>query len=84
MATRRQKTPSDRQFKPPSTSKKRQGNGEPPVNHPPMSPIANPTLHEIRERAYELYLKRGAAHGQDWNDWFLAERELIELRVRSV
>ena len=30
----------------------------------------------IRGRAYELYRQRGGQHGHDWDDWFLAEREL--------
>jgi len=31
---------------------------------------------EIRERAYEIYVKRGGADGLDENDWFQAEKEL--------
>jgi hypothetical protein len=27
-------------------------------------------------RAYELFLQRGAQHGQDFEDWLAAEREL--------
>ena len=30
----------------------------------------------IAARAYELYLERGGGHGQDWEDWLAAEREL--------
>ena len=30
----------------------------------------------IAARAYELYLARGGGHGQDWDDWLAAEREL--------
>ena len=30
----------------------------------------------IAARAYELYLARGGSHGQDWDDWLAAEREL--------
>lgn len=33
--------------------------------------------HErISARAYELYLARGGADGQDWEDWLAAEREI--------
>jgi Protein of unknown function (DUF2934) len=32
--------------------------------------------HEIRVRAYELYLARGAQPGRELEDWFQAEREL--------
>ncbi len=28
----------------------------------------------VAEKAYELYLQRGAAHGNDLNDWFEAEK----------
>jgi hypothetical protein len=31
----------------------------------------------IAERAYELYLQRGAVDGRDMDDWFAAERELV-------
>jgi hypothetical protein len=29
----------------------------------------------IRERAYELFLARGATHGSDLADWFEAEQD---------
>jgi hypothetical protein len=32
----------------------------------------------IRERAYALYVSRGGEHGQDQDDWFRAEQELLE------
>ena len=31
---------------------------------------------QIRDRAYEIYLQRGAQHGYELEDWFQAEREL--------
>jgi len=31
--------------------------------------------HEIRTRAYELYLARGAEPGRELEDWLQAERE---------
>jgi hypothetical protein len=31
----------------------------------------------VAQRAYELYLKRGASEGQDLDDWLSAEREVI-------
>ena len=34
----------------------------------------------IRLRAYELFLARGAAHGNDLADWLNAERELLGAR----
>jgi hypothetical protein len=35
-----------------------------------------PSFDEIAEAAYHRYLSRGGNHGQDWNDWLEAEREL--------
>ena len=35
-----------------------------------------PTHDDIANRAYELFLQRGAQHGQDFEDWLTAEREL--------
>ena len=34
------------------------------------------TSEDIARRAYELFEQRGGAHGQDWEDWLSAEREL--------
>ena len=34
--------------------------------------------HLIAEKAYELYSKRGCTHGQDLEDWFEAERVILE------
>jgi hypothetical protein len=31
---------------------------------------------QIRQRAYEIFVARGAAHGQDVEDWVRAESEL--------
>jgi len=33
-------------------------------------------LDDIRRRAYERYLERGGKHGQHFDDWLEAEREL--------
>ena len=35
-----------------------------------------PTHDVIAMRAYELFLQRGGQHGQDFEDWLTAEREL--------
>jgi hypothetical protein len=32
---------------------------------------------DIAARAYELFLQRGGEHGQDRDDWLLAERQLL-------
>jgi Protein of unknown function (DUF2934) len=34
---------------------------------------------EIRERAYEIYLQRGAQPGYELEDWLQTERELSKL-----
>jgi len=34
----------------------------------------------VAQRAYELYLARGARDGQDFDDWLTAERELATNR----
>lgn len=36
----------------------------------------SPTREEIAKRAYEIYVRRGGAQGQDVADWLQAEREL--------
>ena len=28
----------------------------------------------VQQKAYTFYEKRGYTHGNDWNDWFKAER----------
>ena len=40
------------------------------------TPRREVTDEEIRQRAYELYLARGATPGFELNDWLGAEREL--------
>jgi hypothetical protein len=39
---------------------------------------ASPDRARIAERAYELYLSRGAADGAAMDDWLEAERELTQ------
>jgi len=33
-------------------------------------------LDEVKKRAYEIFLERGSAHGNDLNDWIKAESEI--------
>lgn len=40
---------------------------------------ASPDRERIAQRAYELYLSRGAADGAAMDDWLEAERELTRL-----
>ena len=39
--------------------------------HPP-----EPTIEKIRLRAYEIYVSRGGAPGDELQDWLKAEQEL--------
>jgi hypothetical protein len=41
-------------------------------------PANSPREPEIAARAYELYLERGCTDGHDLEDWFEAERDLID------
>jgi hypothetical protein len=43
----------------------------------------HPTREEIELRAYQIYVERGCAQGQDAEDWLQAERELIEKYGKS-
>jgi hypothetical protein len=43
----------------------------------------HPTREEIELRAYQIYVERGSAPGQDAEDWLQAERELIEKYGKS-
>jgi Protein of unknown function (DUF2934) len=40
------------------------------------SMASEPSEHDIRLRAYQRYLERGGGHGQEFNDWVEAEKEL--------
>ena len=44
-----------------------------------------PTHDQIKHRAYQIYLERGARPGNELDDWLRAERELekIALYTRS-
>ena len=44
----------------------------------PQTVPAAPIREEIELRAYQIYVERGGAHGQDVEDWLQAERELVE------
>ena len=48
-----------------------------PESQPQTAP-GIPTREEIEFRAYQIYVERGGAHGQDVDDWLQAERELVE------
>lgn len=40
-----------------------------------------PTLQEVQERAYQIYLARNGAPGDSTSDWLQAERELRDPRT---
>jgi len=42
----------------------------------PRSSKTRPTLEQIQQRAYEIYLERSGAPGNQTEDWLRAEREL--------
>jgi Protein of unknown function (DUF2934) len=44
----------------------------------PETPIVRPGDDQIRARAYQIYLRRDGRPGDPIDDWFCAERELIE------
>ena len=39
---------------------------------------------DIRRRAYEIYLERGAQPGHELEDWLQAERELTAIQSNSL
>jgi hypothetical protein len=39
---------------------------------------APPTLEQIRQRAYELYVEEGCQPGRENENWFRAEAEFLE------
>ena len=56
----------------------RSGNGrtqQPPEGKSSLVPIN--LEDEIRRRAYELYEQRGYLPGNEQDDWFAAEREIL-------
>jgi hypothetical protein len=50
----------------------------------PQTAEGYPTREEIELRAYQIYVERGGAHGQDVEDWIQAERELVEKNGKPV
>jgi hypothetical protein len=50
----------------------------------PQTVPSAPIREEIELRAYQIYVERGRAHGQDVEDWLQAERELVEKHGKPV
>lgn len=44
---------------------------------------AKPDREAVIRLAYELYMRRGGAHGHDVEDWLMAEQILLEQQKRS-
>jgi hypothetical protein len=42
----------------------------------PVTRSGTPSSEKIRQRAFEIYIERGAVHGRDLDDWLQAGREL--------
>ncbi len=41
------------------------------------APRAQASQRRIRDRAFEIFEKRGSQHGHDLQDWFSAERQVL-------
>jgi hypothetical protein len=63
---------------------KKKGNGAqaPSVEQTEEASVSHgPTQDQIRLRAYQIYLERGAHPGQELDDWLRAERELQKVAL---
>jgi hypothetical protein len=45
--------------------------------------VPTPTHDDVARRAYERFLARGASDGRASEDWFEAERELLQRQAES-
>ncbi len=54
------------------------GKGPTPTARKPITSKSTLTHEEIALRAYQIYLERGGAPGNELEDWTRAERELLE------
>jgi hypothetical protein len=48
------------------------------------TPARKPTCEQIQARAYEIFLRRCGAPGDQLQDWLQAERELAPMRKSPV
>lgn len=87
-----QKSPSAAKFK--SVSRKKTFMREDPLEvQESMVPGSNDSINSqaingnvharITQRAYELFHCRGGHHGQDLDDWFVAEKEILAKNISS-
>ncbi len=81
-ASRKSKTVLLKKKVSPSRSAPRSGRKTSPTSVPlrQEGPLADPPDLQARiaDRAHELYMHRGGHHGQDWEDWFEAERQVLQ------
>ena len=54
-----------------------------PEEHKPSNAEGHPTREEIELRAFQIYVERGGAQGQELEDWLQAERELLEKYAKA-
>jgi hypothetical protein len=69
----------------PKTARSKNPTEEVPVSTQPAdaaSSKSEPSTDEIARRAYEIFLERGGAHGNDADDWLQAELELRAAHTR--
>ena len=45
------------------------------------TPVAPPTIEEIRQRAHQIFMARGGTPGDELDDWLRAEQELEQERA---
>jgi Protein of unknown function (DUF2934) len=65
----------------PSRAASRSGSNKasPTVANQDGSPVDRPDLHaRVADRAHEIFTHRGGHHGMDLEDWFEAERQVLE------
>jgi hypothetical protein len=54
-----------------------------PKSRKPRTAKSRPTSDQIQLRAYEIYLERCGAPGNELQDWVQAERELLQKPRKS-
>jgi hypothetical protein len=55
-----------------------------PTPRKPRATKSRPTTDQIQWRAYEIYLARHGAPGNELQDWMQAERELLEKPRKAI
>jgi hypothetical protein len=67
-----------RKFRPKGEIMSKVIEGSFPAGIKPRIAESRPRREEIELRAYQIYVERGGALGQDLEDWLQAENELLE------